>query len=199
MTQSGERDPGPAGLGDTRRPRGASRDTPDPTLARDHPTPFLSVVIPTYNERDALPLLVARMAEIRNDLPLELVIVDDASPDRTGAVADEAAKSSSVPITVVHRLGKAGLASAVLEGAAAARASVVTVMDADLSHPPELLPALWQAIQGGADIAIASRYVPNGGVEHWPLVRRLASRVATLAARGGAGPRRRGPPFGVFW
>jgi dolichol-phosphate mannosyltransferase len=113
-------------------------------------------------------------------------------------VADEAAKSSSIPITVVHRPGKTGLASAVLDGAAAARAPVVTVMDADLSHPPELLRALWQAIQGGADIAVASRYVPGGGVEHWPLMRRLVSRAATFAARGGLGLRVRDPLSGFF-
>ena len=198
MTQGGERATGPTGQGDIHHPQSVRRDTSDPTLARDHLTPLLSVVIPTYNERDALPLLVARMAEVRRGLPLELVIVDDASPDGTGAVADEAAKSSSIPITVLHRPGKTGLASAVLEGAAAARSPVVTVMDADLSHPPELLHTLWQAIQGGADIAVASRYVPGGGVERWPLARRLVSRVATLAARGWLGLRVRDPLSGFF-
>ncbi len=138
------------------------------------------------------------MAEVRHGLSLELVIVDDASPDGTGALADEAAKSSLVPITVVHRPGKTGLASAVLEGAAAARALVVTVMDADLSHPPELVPMLWLAIQGGADIAVASRYVSGGGVERWPLMRRLASHVATFAARAGLGLRVRDPLSGFF-
>lgn len=198
MTQGGERATGPTERGEIPQPQGASRDTSDPTLARDHLTPLLSVVIPTYNERDALPLLVARMAEVGRGLSLELVIVDDASPDGTGAVADDAAKSSVVPITVVHRPGKGGLASAVLEGAAAAQAPVVTVMDADLSHPPELLHALWQAIQGGADIAVASRYVPGGGVERWPLLRRLVSRVATFAARGGLGLHVRDPLSGFF-
>ncbi len=198
MTRSGEWTTGPAGRGDIRQPPGARRDPSDPILARDQPTPVLSVVIPTYNERDTLPLLVARMAEVRRGLSLELVIVDDASPDGTGAVADEAAQSSSVPITVVHRPQKTGLASAVLDGAGAARAPVVTVMDSDLSHPPELLPALWQAIQGGADIAVASRYVPGGGVERWPLVRRLVSRVATFAARAGLGLRVRDPLSGFF-
>ena len=174
------------------------RGTSDPTLTRGQSPPVLSIVTPTYNERDTLPLLVARIVEVRRGLSLELVIVDDASPDGTGAVADEVAKSSSIPITVVHRAGKTGLASAVLEGAAAARAPVVTVMDADLSHPPELLPALWRAIQGGADIAVASRYLPDGGVEYWPLARRLVSRVATLAARGWLGLRVRDPLSGFF-
>src|SRR5712691_6805155 len=147
------------------------------------PDPVLSVVVPTYNERDSLPRLVWGLAEVGRGLAVEVIIVDDASPDGTGLVADEMAKSGSVPMTVVHRSGKAGLASAVLAGAAVARGGVVTVMDADLSHPPELLPSLWQAIQGGADIAVASRYVPGGGIERWPLMRRLVSRATPFAAR----------------
>src|SRR5713226_3489718 len=116
MIYSREQAPGSAGRGDIRVSRGADRDTSDPTLARGQATALLSVVIPTYNERDALPLLVTRMAEVSRGLSLELVIVDDASPDGTGAVADELAKSSLVSITVVHRPAKTGLASAVLEG-----------------------------------------------------------------------------------
>lgn len=180
---------------------GASHAAPQRALSGvtgKPPSPVLSVVVPTYNERDALPVLVARMVEVARGLPVELVIVDDASPDGTGVLADEAAKSSSIPITVVHRSGKAGLASAVLEGAAAAHADVVSVMDADLSHPPQLLPALWQAIQHGADIAVASRYVAGGGTERWPLRRRVVSRVATLAARWGLGLRARDPLSGFF-
>jgi dolichol-phosphate mannosyltransferase len=108
------------------------------------------------------------------------------------------AKAVPIPITVLHRPGKSGLASAVLAGAAAAHAPVVTVMDADLSHPPELLPALWQAIQGGADIAIASRYFPGGGIERWPLPRRIVSRGATFAARTWLRLRVRDPLSGFF-
>ncbi len=158
----------------------------------------MSVITPTYNERRSLPLLVSRLAGIGRQLNLELVVVDDASPDGTGALADELAKTAPVLLTVVHRPGKAGLASAVISGAAAARGGVVTVMDADLSHPPELLPALLQAMRRGADIVVASRYVPGGGVEQWPLARRLVSRVATAAARTWLGLRVRDPLSGFF-
>lgn len=168
------------------------------TSNRQPPIPDLSVVVPTYNERDSLPRLVSGLAEAGRALAVEVVIVDDASPDGTGLVADEMAKSGPVPMTVVHRSGKAGLASAVLAGAVAARGRVITVMDADLSHPPELLPSLFKAIRGGADIAVASRYVPGGGVDRWPVPRKLVSRVATMAARIGLGLQVRDPLSGFF-
>jgi dolichol-phosphate mannosyltransferase len=160
--------------------------------------PELSVVVPTYNERDSLPPLVSRLAEVSHTVKMEVVIVDDASPDGTGALAEEMAKAAPVPVTVVHRSGKAGLASAVLAGAAAAQGAVITVMDADLSHPPTLLPALLEAIRGGADVAVASRYVRGGGVERWPLPRRLVSRAATLVARIGLRLTVRDPLSGFF-
>lgn len=160
--------------------------------------PLLSVVVPTYNERATVPLLVSRLARVGRTLPMELVIVDDASPDGTGAMAEELAKASPLPIIVVHRREKAGLASAVLAGARAAHGSVVTVMDADLSHPPELLPILLEAIRSGSDVAVASRYVAGGNVENWPVVRRLVSRAATLAVRVGLGLKVRDPLSGFF-
>jgi dolichol-phosphate mannosyltransferase len=81
---------------------------------------------------------------------------------------------------VVRRAGKAGLASAVVAGFAAARGDVLLVMDADLSHPPEVAPQLIDAVDGGADVAIGSRYVRGGGTQDWPLRRRIVSRVACL-------------------
>ena len=182
--------------------RGAGTRTPAPRArggaGEPRPAPVLSVVVPTYNERDSLPQLVSRLAEASQALALELIIIDDASPDGTGTLAEEMAKSAPLMMTVIHRPGKAGLASAVLAGAGAAQSGVVTVMDSDLSHPPELLPALFEAIQGGADVAIASRYVPRGGVDQWPWARRLVSRVATTAARVGLGLRVRDPLSGFF-
>lgn len=81
---------------------------------------------------------------------------------------------------VVRRAGKAGLASAVVAGFAAAKGDVLLVMDADLSHPPEVVPQLVDAIAGGAELAVGSRYVKGGGVKDWPLVRRIVSRTACL-------------------
>jgi dolichol-phosphate mannosyltransferase len=83
-------------------------------------------------------------------------------------------------VRVVRRAGKAGLASAVVAGFGAAKGDVLLVMDADLSHPPEVVPALLDAIAGGADLAVGSRYVRGGGTMDWPLKRRVVSRVACL-------------------
>ncbi|MDR7561463.1 MAG: polyprenol monophosphomannose synthase [Armatimonadota bacterium] len=166
-----------------------------PLPSRD---PELTVVVPTYNERESLPALVGRLVEVARGLPLEVVVVDDGSPDGTGALAEELARTLAVPLTVVHRPAKGGLASAVLEGARRARAALVAVMDADLSHPPELLPRLAAALRGGGDLAVASRYVPGGGVQRWPLLRRLISLTATWLARAALGLRVADPLSGYF-
>jgi dolichol-phosphate mannosyltransferase len=108
----------------------------------------------------------------------ELIIVDDGSPDGTADLAESYADVH--PVRVVRRPGKAGLASAVLAGFAQARGDVLVVMDADLSHPPEAVPRLVSAIDGGADLAVGSRYVKGGGTEDWPLKRRFVSRAACL-------------------
>src|SRR6185436_11030118 len=112
-------------------------------------------------------------------LALELVIVDDNSPDGTGAIADALAKTHR--IQVIHRAGKLGLGTAVVAGFAVASADVVGVMDADFSHPPALVPRM-HAVFGAtaADVLVASRYVPGGRTPNWPLYRRLMSRAACL-------------------
>jgi dolichol-phosphate mannosyltransferase len=160
--------------------------------------PELTVVIPTYNERESLPALVDRLTGVARRLSLEVVVVDDGSPDGTGALAEELARTAAVPLSVLHRPAKAGLGSAVLAGARQARAALVAVMDADLSHPPELLPDLAERVRRGADLAVASRYVSGGGVERWPWPRRLASRAATWVARAVLGLRVRDPLSGYF-
>ena len=108
----------------------------------------------------------------------ELIVVDDGSPDGTADLAESYAREH--PVRVIRRPGKAGLASAVLAGFGQARGDVLAVMDADLSHPPEALPRLADAIEHGADLAVGSRYVTGGGTEDWPLRRRVVSRVACL-------------------
>ncbi len=149
------------------------------------PAPDLSMVVPTYNERDRLTELVTAVfaaAEARG-LALELVVVDDNSPDGTGALADELA--TRYRMHVVHRAGKLGLGTAVVEGFGAASGEVVGVMDADFSHPPSLVPVLFDAFrESGADVVVASRYVPGGSTPDWPFTRRLLSRTACLLARG---------------
>jgi dolichol-phosphate mannosyltransferase len=138
----------------------------------------ISVIVPTYNEADSLPVLVERMGAAMSGHTWELVVVDDGSPDGTAEVANRL--SAQHPVWVVRRPGKAGLASAVLAGFKESRGDVLVVMDADLSHPPEAVPALVKAIDDGADLAVGSRYVSGGAVKDWPLQRRMVSRVACL-------------------
>ena len=141
-------------------------------------------MVPTYNERERLPELVQAIfaAFTAGGVEGELVIVDDNSPDGTGEVADRLALS--FPITVVHRAGKLGLGTAVIEGFGAAAAEIVGVIDADLSHPPDLVPRMLAVLQhGDADFVIGSRYIPGGGTRNWEMSRVLMSRFACVLAR----------------
>ena len=143
-----------------------------------------TIVIPTYNERERIGVLLDRVFDAcdREGLTVDVVIVDDNSSDGTGVVADEWARSRRV--RVIHRVGKLGLGSAVLEGFAIARTDIVGVMDGDLSHPPELLPHLFRTIADGHfDLAVASRYVRGGGTKNFPVGRWLLSRAGCWLAR----------------
>ena len=145
---------------------------------------MLSVIVPTYNEAGALPILVNRLLGALEGcgFDFELVIVDDNSPDGTGLVADDLARDH--PIHVIHRPRKAGLASAVLDGLAVARGDLIGVMDADLSHPPEVIPVMVRALEeGGVDLAVGSRYVKDGAIEDWPWRRKIVSVLANLMTR----------------
>ncbi|MCL4498883.1 MAG: polyprenol monophosphomannose synthase [Chloroflexi bacterium] len=145
---------------------------------------MVSIVVPTYKEAEGLQSLVEQTFTALSGLPIagELIIVDDNSPDGTGEVADELARR--YPVKVVHRPGKLGLASAVMDGFAVAEGDILGVMDADLSHPPSLLPAMIAAIvERGADLAVASRHVRGGGVKNWPRRRQAISSFANLLAR----------------
>lgn len=137
-------------------------------------------VIPTYNEADNLPHLLAELffLEIPN---LEIIIVDDGSPDGTGEIADTLKKIYQPDVHVIHRAGKMGLGSAYLEGFRAALergADFVIQMDADFSHPPaSVLEMLNQAEQ--SDVVVGSRYVPGGRLDpHWGKMRYLLSWLA---------------------
>jgi dolichol-phosphate mannosyltransferase len=146
--------------------------------------PRLSIVVPTYNERDRLADLVEAVcgAYAAAGLDGELIIVDDNSPDGTGALADQLAERHRVQ--VIHRTGKLGLGTAVVAGFDAARAPVVGVIDADLSHPPHLLPRMLSIMErAAADVVIASRYIPGGGTRNWPVGRWFLSRLACVLAR----------------
>lgn len=141
---------------------------------------LVSIVVPTYNERQNLPRLVAAIAE---NVPwsYEIVVVDDSSPDGTADLARDLAKT--FPIVLVSRPAKSGLGSAYRDGFAKAKGDVVFEMDADLSHDPRHIPALVQAVLDGADIAVGSRYVQGGRVVGWNTYRKLVSGVGNGLAR----------------
>jgi dolichol-phosphate mannosyltransferase len=141
----------------------------------------VTVVIPTFNEVDNLPRLVPAV----RSHGYRVLIVDDASPDGTGRLADAMAREDP-GIAVLHRPVREGLGPAYVAGfdrALEEGAGVVVEMDADLSHPPEALPDLVGAVERGADLAIGSRYVPGGSTPDWPWHRRLVSRAGNLYAR----------------
>ncbi len=145
----------------------------------------LTIVIPTYNERENIkPLLERLEASLKNiDGGFEVIIVDDDSPDKTWAIAEELARTRFPWLRVVRRIGEKGLASAVVKGFQLSRGEYIVVMDADLQHPPETVPSLVKAAEETrADIVVASRYTRGGGVEGWSRLRLLISRAATLLA-----------------
>jgi len=117
-----------------------------------------------------------------NDIPHEVIIVDDDSPDGTWQVVEELARTSPW-LRVVRRIGRRGLSSAVLEGFEAATAPILGVMDADLSHDENILPKLIAAVAGGAELAVGSRRIPGGGATRWPWYRRFTSWGATMMAK----------------
>lgn len=140
------------------------------------------VAIPTYNEKDNLRMITERT--LAADPEVNILIVDDNSPDGTGAIADEI--SAAEPrVHVLHRAGKEGLGPAYRAAIQWARDNGFAFfgqMDADGSHHPEVLPALYAATQRGADLAIGSRWIPGGATENWPFYRRWLSQGASIYA-----------------
>ena len=141
----------------------------------------LSVVIPTYNERENIARLVCRILGSSPGLPIEVIVVDDGSPDGTAQVVRDLAEPQ---VRVVERKGKAGLSSAVFAGAEASTGDYICVMDADLSHDPDEIPQMLAVAQQGCQVVIGSRYAPGAKFVGQPMFRRLLSRILNGAARG---------------
>ena len=138
------------------------------------------VVVPTFNEAENIAQIAAA---VRNH-GFRMLIVDDASPDGTGEIANGLARDDA-GVSVLHRKEKEGLGPAYAAGfdvALKQGADIICEMDADFSHDPSDLPRLTAAIEAGADLAIGSRYVPGGGVENWPWHRRWLSRGGNIYA-----------------
>jgi dolichol-phosphate mannosyltransferase len=144
--------------------------------------PAALVIVPTFNERDNLPVLLEVLMLQAN---VNVLVVDDQSPDGTGQVADALARTNPGRIDVMHRTERPGLGRSYIDGIRSALdrpVDVICQMDADLSHDPRHLPSLIAAA-AGADVVIGSRYVPGGAIVNWPRRRRILSRAANVYIR----------------
>lgn len=143
----------------------------------------VSLITPTYNEKENIPILAEEIfatLEDHPDIDLELIVVDDNSPDGTGDIAESL--KDKYPIQVIHRAGKLGLGSAVMEGFQKSTRDVIGVIDADLSHDPVLVPRLIHGLRDH-DIMIGTRYDPESRVEKWPWYRKVISQTGVFMAR----------------
>jgi len=140
------------------------------------------ILVPTYNERENLPLLVDGVLAHAGT---RILVLDDGSPDGTGQIADELARAHPGRLDVMHRTGVRGLGRSYLDGfrfAIVSNADLVCQMDADLSHDPKFLPSI-MAASDHADLVIGSRYVSGGAVENWPIHRVMLSGFANTYIR----------------
>src|SRR4030095_2222531 len=146
------------------------------------PPPTCTLVIPTFNERENLPIVVSQLMQLPR---VRVLVVDDGSPDGTGDIADGLAAQFPGRADVLHRTERRCLGSAYIEGMQRALLSdtdLVAQMDADLSHDVRYLPDMIAAT-ASADLVIGSRYVAGGGVSNWPINRRVLSRFANIYVR----------------
>ena len=145
------------------------------------PEPELSLIVPTYCERQNIATLIERVHESLSQNSYELIVVDDNSPDGTSELAQSLSKE--YPVRVITRRNERGLASAVVEGFKQAGGEILGVIDADLQHPPEVLLELLKKVRSGAEVVIASRYVEGGGSEGWSVRRKIVSKGSKLLAQ----------------
>ncbi len=138
----------------------------------------VSVILPTYNEKESIGELISEVL-VSVKPPLEIIVVDDCSPDGTWRIVEDVA-SRNPNVRLILRVGRKGLATAVAEGAQSASGEALIWMDCDLSQPPELIPKLIEALQD-CDVALASRYVEGGGMRYH-FTRRVTSRLVNLFA-----------------
>jgi dolichol-phosphate mannosyltransferase len=186
----------------------------------------LSIIIPTYNEcKNILRLIDSIRNNLPHDLNYEIIIVDDDSPDGTGKIVSEyyaRNENSDVPsvnylpysqnihndnsdthlksvVKVINRRERNGLVPAILQGISSSTGDYVLIMDADFSHPPEIIPKIIDELDSKYDIVIASRYIKGGSIKGWPFKRKMISLGATKLAQYGLGMREiRDPMSGFF-
>jgi len=144
----------------------------------------LTVIIPTYKEEANIRNIITEVDAVfkQNNLNGEILVVDDNSPDSTITIANEI-KKIKPNVNSIVRLADHGLSQSVAEGFDKAASDILVVIDADLSHPPALIPAMYHEIKEGYDVVIGSRYMDGGGIKKWPLKRRIISLGATFLGR----------------
>lgn len=143
---------------------------------------MVSITLPTYNESEALPILIEKIRKNMGNIPYEIIIVDDGSTDDTIKKAHSFAKRG-YPITVIERGEKKGIASAILDGFNKSKYPILCAMDADLQHDPKYLPKMLKEIMDGADMVIGSRYTRGGKIENWSVDRKITSKIALTLTR----------------
>jgi dolichol-phosphate mannosyltransferase len=155
----------------------------DPAHAPLRPGAELSVIVPTFNERENISELIARLVACLGDRSWEVVFVDDDSPDGTAGLVHEYAAADN-RVRCLQRIGRRGLSSACIEGMLATTAPYLAVIDADLQHDERLLPQMLEVLkQGDADIVVGSRYAPGGDIGEWNARRARMSRLAVRLSR----------------
>lgn len=161
----------------------------------------LSLIIPTLNESKNIGKLLERIQDtVPEVLRLQVVIVDDGSTDGTESAVNEFISNGGNRLDIVfhRRVHKRGLGSAILDGIAIAKNRLVIVMDADMSHPPEMIEQMARHLDEGNSLVIASRYVGGGKTKNWPLKRKIISKSATLIAKFGLKIKQKDPMSGYF-
>jgi len=156
---------------------------PKPVKAYSRPAVELTVVVPAFNERDNIELLVGRLHDALGRTAWEIVYVDDDSPDGTAAAVRELSQTDP-RVRCVQRIGRRGLSTAVIEGILASSAPYVAVMDADLQHDESVLPVMLDTLKRDKlDVVVGSRYTGGGGIGEWNKSRAAMSKFATQLSR----------------
>lgn len=150
------------------------------TTSERHISPLLSIIIPTYNERENIAPLLEALSSSLKGLDYKVVFVDDSSPDGTAEVV--LSLKNMYPVELIVRQRKLGLGSAVLEGISRTDSPYIIVMDADLQHDPKLVSLIVERLIAGCDIVVASRKIRGGAIVGWSPARRLISEAATWLA-----------------
>lgn len=156
-----------------------------PTKKTDSAKNVYSVILPTFNERQNLPIITWLLNKTftENNIDWELIIVDDGSPDGTQDVAKQLVEVFKPRVVLKPRTGKLGLGTAYVHGLQFAKGNFIIIMDADFSHHPKFIPQMIERQKSGDyDIVTGTRYAPGGGVHGWDLKRRMTSKGANILA-----------------